>query len=291
MATLYFNAAVNGDWAELGNWWTDDTFTTQASALPTSSDNVVLSATCNSNSGSEPTVVDLTFNDPTYDGGHLYIAVTVTGNATFNVSSYNYGTVTGNATFNDNSRNDFGTVSGDATFNDNSRNDFGGVNGNATFTASSYTGSPTGTVSGTVTFSSASPVSFTVNSDVFGVWSQDTSSWVFSTEGQNWTFNFNSSLNYSVTITGNATFNDYSANGGIVNGNATFNNSYNNTTVTGNATFNGSSVNISGTVTGNATFSPTSASAQIAGGFSGTYGSVSLAYEKGINGSSILGVV
>ena len=63
MATLYFNGAVDSDWAEIENWWTSDDFTTQASALPSSSDSVVLSSSCDTNSGSEPTVVNLTIND------------------------------------------------------------------------------------------------------------------------------------------------------------------------------------------------------------------------------------
>jgi hypothetical protein len=197
MATLYFNAAVDSDWDEIGNWWTSDAFTTQASALPTSSDSVVLSATCDTNSGSEPTVVNLT-----QDSGDLGIAVTVTGDATFNDNSSNLGTVTGDATFNDDAYN-YGTVTGDATFNDNSSNSGG-------------------------------------------------------------------------TVTGDATFNDNSSNLGG--------------TVTGDATFNDDAYNY-GTVTGSATFSLSAASAQIAGGFDGTYGSILFAYEKGINGSSILGVI
>jgi hypothetical protein len=198
MATLYFNAAVDTDWATLGNWWTDDAFTTQATSLPTSADDVIASAIIAANSGSEPTVANFTLNG----FSHLGIAITVTGNATFNDSSVNRTTVTGNATFNGSSYNYYGkTVTGNATFNDYS-----------------------------------------------------------SSEG---------------TVSGDATFNDYSYNYGEVGGNATFNDSsYNRTTVTGNATF-----------------SLSSAAAQISGGFYGTYGSISFAYEKGINGSSILGVI
>jgi hypothetical protein len=300
MATLYFNGAVDTDWATLGNWWTSGAFTTQASALPTSSDSVVLSATCDTNSGSEPTVVNLTYSSGNLEG----VAVTVTGNATFNDSSVNDGTVTGNATFNDNTQNagnvtgnavfngnttnysavtgnatfnvqgfNFGTIGGNATFNDDSRNlvssEFnliGTVTGNATFTASSYLGNPNiGAVGGTVTFSSASPVSFTMNAAT-GDWTADTTNWVFTTAGQNWTFNDSSVL-------GGYDF----SNGSVV--------------ITGNATFNDSSTNQYGTVTGNATFELSSAAAQISGNYVGAYGSISFAYEKGINGSSILGVI
>ena len=82
----------------------------------------------------------------------------------------------------------------------------------------------------------------------------------------NATFN-NSSSNQS-TVTGNVTFNDSSANGGTVTGDATFNNSSSNGgTVTGNATFNNSSFN-GGNVTGTATFT---GSACNDGGTAGTF--------------------
>jgi hypothetical protein len=58
----------------------------------------------------------------------------------------------------------------------------------------------------------------------------------------------------TLTVTGMATFNDNTANGGTITGNATFNDSSGNGgTVTGNATFNEFSFN-TGTVTGTATF-------------------------------------
>ena len=136
MATFYFNGAVNGEWTELGNWWTDDTFTTQATALPTSSDSVIASATISSNSGSAPTLVDFTLNDPSMNYLMLTIAITVTGTATFNLGCSNSGTVVGNAVFNGDAFNN-GTISGNATFNDSSYND-SQINGNATFNDSSY---------------------------------------------------------------------------------------------------------------------------------------------------------
>jgi hypothetical protein len=73
----------------------------------------------------------------------------------------------------------------------------------------------------------------------------------------NFTLNDNGNffgLSGTLTVTGNATFNDGSFNGGTVTGNATFNDlTFNSGTVTGNATFNDSSSS-GGTVTGNATF-------------------------------------
>jgi hypothetical protein len=61
-----------------------------------------------------------------------------------------------------------------------------------------------------------------------------------------------------LTVTGMATFNDFSSNNGDLTGDATFNGSSSNEgTVTGNATFNDSSTN-SGTIDGDATFNDSS---------------------------------
>jgi hypothetical protein len=177
MATLYFNGAVDGEWTELGNWWTDDAFTTQATSLPTSFDNVIVGNNLNtyvvisSNSGSEPTVANLTLNvtgiytnitvtgkvtfngcengvPGTPYGSHFTNTMTVGGDVDFNDCSYAQGTLNcigvvtfnqnaynagfiSDATFNDSSYNN-STVSGNATFNDNSVN-YGTVSGNATY--------------------------------------------------------------------------------------------------------------------------------------------------------------
>lgn len=42
MADLYFNNAVDDNWNELGNWWTDSGFTNQATSLPGSGDSVYI---------------------------------------------------------------------------------------------------------------------------------------------------------------------------------------------------------------------------------------------------------
>jgi hypothetical protein len=231
MATLYYNGAVDTNWATLGNWWMDNQLTIPATSLPTSIDNVVLSATCNTNSGSEPTVVNLTLNGENVE---LFIAITVTGVAVFSAGSFNSGPLTGNATFNDSVNSSSGIVTGNATFNGSAYNGTGGiVTGNATFNDSAYN-------------------------------------------------------NYGGTVTGDVTFNDSAYNNyGTVTGDATFNDSaYNYGTVNGDATFNGGSLNeFSGIVNGNATFRGSAYNK------SGVIGNVILAYEKGINGSSILGIV
>ena len=116
--TLYFNGGVDSDWNNLSNWWTSNTYSTQAVALPSSIDSTVMSATCNTNSGSEPTVVNLT-----YSSGNLGIAITVTGTATFKDTSYNDNLITGDAIFLGNSYlTATAQVTGSATFRDNSYN-------------------------------------------------------------------------------------------------------------------------------------------------------------------------
>ena len=134
MATFYYNAAADTDWNNLNNWWDDSGFTVQSTVLPSVSDDVILFANVTVNTGLDPTVNNITFNDPNYN--YLYISInitcslitfngtsylsssTITGNAIFNDGSYNGGTIAGNATFNGSSYNP-GTVTGTATYNSN----------------------------------------------------------------------------------------------------------------------------------------------------------------------------
>lgn len=126
--TLYFNGAVSGNWAALGNWWNDAGHATQASRLPVAVDNVVITASVSSNSGNSPTVAAMTVFSAT-----VGIVITVTGTATFTETAIHSGTLTGNATFNEQSGN-LGTVVGNATFNGESTNGpLGVVTGTATF--------------------------------------------------------------------------------------------------------------------------------------------------------------
>jgi len=160
-ATLYFNnAASDGAWTTVGNWWLDDEHTVAAGRLPTEIDSVVASATI---TASGQTVVDFTMNDPNFTGPNFAGTLTVTGNATFNDNSGNVGTVNGNATFNDNSFNN-GTVTGNATFNDTSVN-LGTVTGDATFNDSSGN---LGTVTGDATFTGSACNIGTVDGAITG---------------------------------------------------------------------------------------------------------------------------
>jgi hypothetical protein len=160
-ATLYFDGAVDDDWAEVGNWWLDAGHTQAAGRLPAEDESVVATASI---AASGQTVANFTIDGgsgtfligtltvtgmATFNGNSNFFSGTVTGNATFNGDSSIDGTVSGNATFNDNSLS-YGAVSGNATFNDNSVNyPFGTVTGNATFNNSTRN---EGTVTGTATF-------------------------------------------------------------------------------------------------------------------------------------------
>jgi hypothetical protein len=162
--TLYFFGTVtdfetvwNGSGGtDYGNWFTDHASlggahtTVAASALPTATDDVVI-LTGLSNLGVARTVNTAVFSMSAFGDGSN--TLTCTSGATFNSAS-NDGIVTGNATFNDSSYNNGGTVTGDATFNDGSYNDSGSV-GNATFNGSSSNNSY-GTVIGNATFNDVS---------------------------------------------------------------------------------------------------------------------------------------
>jgi hypothetical protein len=139
-------------------------------------------------------------------------------------------------------------------------------------------------------------------SPIFGNCTFDNESWNYSTVHGNAWF-YNGSTNNS-TVTEDAFF-DESSNGYIVNGDATFDHGSANDQggrVEGNATFlNGSYMDVTPStpppvIVGDATFDLASAVKQIAGNAGVPYrcavlGAVIFKYEKGINGSSILGVI
>ena len=288
MATFYFNGAVDGEWTELGNWWMDDQFSVQATALPTSADDVIASASITSNSGSAPTVANarfdeswLVFND---------IPIIVTGNCVFDGGAYNWtsGVITGDCTFNGSFN--AGAVTGDCTFSDGSYNDYSGaITGDCTFSGSANVG----TITGGCTFNDGSWNQGTVTGDC--------------------TFN-NSSNGHTIVagfVIGDCTFNDsYNGPGSDVNGNCIFNGNSANGGSVNNAVFNDSvtlywtdGVDIyPGRVAGNCTLTLASAlltldgwGYQIGGASFGwsdrIEGTIEIKYDKGINGSSILGVV
>jgi hypothetical protein len=297
MANMYFNSgAAGGGWETLGNWFMNAGFTDPAVSLPTSSDSVFLFG-WPTNSGPQPTVVNLTteanvdmditvtgtavFNACGVGGGYTLTNTglatfdggtsngTVTGNATFTTGAQNQGTVGGNATFTTGAQNQ-GTVGGNATFSDNSYNYNGTVSGNATFNDYSY---QNGTVGGDATFYDYAQNGNTVSGNA--------------------TFNDSSWSNYG-TVNGIATFNDNSYIDDGSMSDATFNDKsrMNGGTVGGNATFNDRSYVTGGSFNGGLTISgdPVMAGAALGYGGSSGYFVFSRA-QLGINGSSILGVI
>jgi hypothetical protein len=152
--TLYFNAAVDYDWATLGNWWQDEDCTIPATALPAPADDVVILVTVGSlgaartvSSATVPGslsfadyVLTVTNGATFFGGGYINAGCIVNANCVFNDGSENGGIINGNAVFNDFSANYYyinTQINGNAVFNDNSRN-YAMVNGNAVFNHNSY---------------------------------------------------------------------------------------------------------------------------------------------------------
>jgi hypothetical protein len=216
MAILYFNGAIDTDWATLGNWWTNSSHTTQATSLPTSSDSVVIDSSVGSASASPTgynvgTVVNLTKNA---DATMTDIWVIVTGVATiYGVLIYG-GQITGNVVFESNSEGISSstwtaaiignvTALGNATIDTN-------ITGNATFNDQSYNA---GIISGDCTFNRDSYNSGTVDSNA----TFNDNSYNQGTVYENATFNDSSFNDQSGSVIGDATFNDYSYNANNLN--------------------------------------------------------------------------
>ena len=110
---LYYNAAVDNDWATLGNWWQDASHTVSAAALPTTADSVFIDGYVATNSGAAASVANLQSGA---DVGAIDISITVSGTATLGSPLNSTGTIVGSATFLDGTYNS-GNVTGTATFN------------------------------------------------------------------------------------------------------------------------------------------------------------------------------
>jgi hypothetical protein len=130
---FYFNAAVNGNLATLGNWWLDSEFTIPADALPDNSNEVFITAPATSGTATYSSAlitanigsaVSITANAITLNSG--INSGTLIGPVVLNNSSSNAGTITGNATLNGSSSN-AGTITGNATIYNPSANPIGGV--------------------------------------------------------------------------------------------------------------------------------------------------------------------
>jgi hypothetical protein len=254
--TLYFNGAVDSDWNTVGNWWVDSNFSNRSYNIPTSIDDVVISASVSSNSGSEPNVVNLTHGA----AGDFGIDITVTGLATFNSGGLCGGDITGDCVFETGtSICSSGSVDGDVTFNGFSYNN-GTITGDCTFNNSSYN---SGTITGYCTFNSTSSNGGgSLSGTITGDCTFNDSSYNNGTITGACTFN-STSENYDYgTITGACTFNGYSENDGTIYGDCTFNDDTRNREIIyGDCTFNSTSANraIGATITGDCTFNDSSA--------------------------------
>jgi len=257
-AALYFNGASSDDWDDIGNWWQDSGFTTQADALPGAGDDVFVTSSVRNISADPAAVNSADFsNGAIWDTSGNGLTITVANGAVFHDTSAVTGVIDGDATFNDSSSDSFdtccgntpGTIMGNATFN-NSNGNTGNVQGNATFNGSAYNA---GTVVGAAKFSSASGATISISSG--GQWGNGTAGSIIGNDDApitSWIFN-GTGLNNGTVLTG-AVFNGGSVNNGTVSGDATFNATSSNAgAVTGNATFNSAGYN-RGAVTGTAKF-------------------------------------
>jgi hypothetical protein len=115
--TIYYynNAKNDGDWATLGNWWTDSHYLIQASSIPIiiGSGQVFINGNLTTDSSGTADADTVVFNGTSVNG----IDITAPKGVTFNASSENAstGTITGNAIFEGDASNDNGTVTGTVT--------------------------------------------------------------------------------------------------------------------------------------------------------------------------------
>jgi hypothetical protein len=204
----------------------------------------------------------------------------VYGNVTFNNNSKNLGIINGNATFNNNAKN--------AGLNYNNNSSLGTVTGTAAFTNSNYSIADMGeSLFGNITlliFSSTTPITFTAyGTDTF---SGNTTSWTF---GANPIWNFTeNSYNLGTINKGTVNYNGLTGTNqyGVFTGGRKTSAIGIPITVTDSAIFTNDSVlGFNGSITGNVIFR------KKARNLSSISGSVTLDYDKGVNGSSILGIV
>jgi hypothetical protein len=165
---LYFNdttgpsPSYDQDWNNINNWWQDSSSTTQAVALPTSSNNVTLNSNIfyNFGDGSTPTVGNM-YVSPFVT---LSLPINISGTAVFDANSvFSYSLMTGNAIFKSGAYNNFGSITGNVSFYNNSGN-AGFIYGNAFFYDISYN---SGEVQGDATFNDNSSNSGLVTGTIY----------------------------------------------------------------------------------------------------------------------------
>lgn len=284
MATLYFNGAVDDQWSEIGNWWEDAAHTIPASGVPAvgdHGDSVVVTASMSGSGFGSRTLVNFTA-----DGNiNIAVSIVVTGLAKFdNGVNYSGSLITGNAEFNDNSLAYSTTITGNLTLNDNANASSVTVTGNVTLygyailsSGSTVTGDVTAYDSSSVNISSGTgnitlyDDAITAGVGSFEAWVGDVTYYDDSALAQNpvqvdgkITFRDRSRLRQNISRADDGVVFDDDASIRDIAGEGLIQDDY--TTVT----FRGRSYN----------------RANIAGNVT-----VIIDYAKGVNGSSILGVV
>jgi len=153
-ASLYYNNyQEDGDWGNLLNWWQDDAFTIQATALPTSLNPVNVYGVVSQNTQGNDQCYCSTANFWASNFG-TGLTLQSSGVVNFYSGSVLSGNITDSVSMHDNSYIDIpAVIGGNATFRDASLNT-GTINGNATvhYDGGSGTYPIGGTVLGTVTY-------------------------------------------------------------------------------------------------------------------------------------------
>lgn len=238
MATFYFNAALDNDWNTLGNWWADAALTVPASGLPTTADDVVVAGvSVTTNTGeSQASVATLVVNDPALASPVFGIPITVSGGATFNGAAINDAQIYGLSTFNETAHNRFGTTYEMATFNDYAWCGIGTLAGSGTFNDASYNESG-------LLFSDSTFNDYSYNTGFSFAQLVTFNDYAYNGVGGSLMgfTRFNGSSYNAGTVSSDAEFNDEAVNQETVTGNATFNDSSQNDdgTVTGDVTLRG----------------------------------------------------
>lgn len=116
--TLYFYSESENEWTALAGWWNDSAYTSQAVALPTSLDDVLIYSSVadyagytsrswsvkslTAKSGAYVSYIQISVSQPAIfeSGSYLYDYGTIIGDAMFYGTAGSYGTVTGSASFN-----------------------------------------------------------------------------------------------------------------------------------------------------------------------------------------------
>lgn len=327
--TVYFiSSGGSTDWANLSNWWTDSGATTQADYVPNadiSLDNITVMSNIHSNSGPTSAIVDTI----TVDNGDISIDITC-NSATF-IASSTFGsyytsavlTQVGNPPNNSISFQDLSINYGvlnpstlPVIFQDNSQNWYSSaiINGNVeVYYPVSLPIGGIANIFGTITYINYNTLYYNDTSgDGDGDWNNP-NNWFLDTGNTTHAGSIpteiypgvNVVVQHAVTTSSGGSPTAYNLNTQntttyidgltiIVNNLATFSEeTYLNSeaTINGNVLFENLATNRNGIITGTATFTLSSAETMINIGYGGTYGNIEFKYEKGINGSSILGIV